>query len=310
MALLGLGFLWGPRVSTDSLRPFVVSAILVSISQFSLSLVPIFCDSSSLFVMLPVSALVLVAVAVIGGVLKRLLRVSASAPALVFLNIFFVFGVYTVFIRQEVSLLVNAALYAESALLVFGLYSILRGDPGYVAYGSVLLSNDQDSLTESGYTTEIRVRYCKKCKKHIKGFDHHCPAFGNCIGLKNHRLFILLLIGFILSEISFIKFSSQSVSEVYAVPKSRLEMDISRNLVISTMLFSILQVLWQVIFLMWHVYCICFNIKTDEWINWTTYPEFHRTLQSQSGQFPQMEFQNPYDKGILLNILDFLKGCS
>ncbi|KAF3794060.1 hypothetical protein EJ110_NYTH05622 [Nymphaea thermarum] len=205
MALLGLGFLWGPRVSTDSFRPFVVSAILVSISQFSLFLVPIFCDSSSFLVMLPVSvciamqndpeALVLVAVAVIGGVLKRLLRVSASAPALVFLNIFFVFGVYTVFIRQEVSLLVNAALYAESALLVFGLYSILRGDPGYVAYGSVLLSNDQDSLTENVYTTEIRVRYCKKCKKHIKGFDHHCPAFGNCI----------------------------AVSEVLAVPKSRLE---------------------------------------------------------------------------------------
>jgi hypothetical protein len=27
-----------------------------------------------------------------------------------------------------------------------------------------------------------RVRYCKSCKAYIKGFDHHCPAFGNCIG--------------------------------------------------------------------------------------------------------------------------------
>lgn len=31
-----------------------------------------------------------------------------------------------------------------------------------------------------------RVRYCKTCKRHIKGFDHHCPAFGNCIGRNKH----------------------------------------------------------------------------------------------------------------------------
>ncbi|CAN6472643.1 unnamed protein product [Victoria cruziana] len=293
MALCGLGFLRSPGVSTDSLGPFVVSAFLVLICQFSLLVVPFFCDSSSLFVMLPVSALVLVAVAVIGGVLKRFLRVSTSAPTLVFLNIFFVFGVYTMFIRQEATLLVNSTLYTESTLLIFGLCSIRHGDPGHVTYGSVLLSFDQDIVIENGYTIEnlslqFRARYCKKCKKHIKGFDHHCPAFGNCIGVKNHRLFILLLLGFIISEMSFIKFSSQFVSQVRRVPKSRLE----------------------VIFLMWHVYCICFNIKTDEWINWTSYPEFHRTLLSKSGQFPQKEFHNPYDRGILLNILEFLKGCS
>lgn len=28
-----------------------------------------------------------------------------------------------------------------------------------------------------------RVRYCGHCKAYVKGFDHHCPAFGNCIGM-------------------------------------------------------------------------------------------------------------------------------
>ncbi|KAH0461041.1 hypothetical protein IEQ34_008616 [Dendrobium chrysotoxum] len=37
------------------------------------------------------------------------------------------------------------------------------------------------------------------------------------------------------------------------------------NLVTSTLLFSFLQVLWQVPFLTWHIYCICCNIKTEEW---------------------------------------------
>lgn len=29
-----------------------------------------------------------------------------------------------------------------------------------------------------------RVRYCNSCKASVRGFDHHCPAFGNCIGFK------------------------------------------------------------------------------------------------------------------------------
>lgn len=28
-----------------------------------------------------------------------------------------------------------------------------------------------------------RVRYCGLCGAYVKGFDHHCPAFGNCIGM-------------------------------------------------------------------------------------------------------------------------------
>lgn len=27
-----------------------------------------------------------------------------------------------------------------------------------------------------------RARYCSHCKNYVIGFDHHCPAFGNCIG--------------------------------------------------------------------------------------------------------------------------------
>ncbi|RRT66699.1 hypothetical protein B296_00039995 [Ensete ventricosum] len=46
----------------------------------------------------------------------------------------------------------------------------------------------------------------------------------------------------------------------------RMESIHASSLVISTTLFCILQVLWQVVFLIWHIYCICFNIKTEEWV--------------------------------------------
>lgn len=32
------------------------------------------------------------------------------------------------------------------------------------------------------FTRQRRVKYCRHCKNYVMGFDHHCPAFGNCIG--------------------------------------------------------------------------------------------------------------------------------
>ncbi|CAN6692663.1 unnamed protein product [Malus baccata var. baccata] len=40
---------------------------------------------------------------------------------------------------------------------------------------------------------------------------------------------------------------------------------LSENLVVSTILFVILQLVRQVVFVIWHIYCVCFNNRTDEW---------------------------------------------
>ncbi|KAK4606441.1 hypothetical protein RGQ29_000605 [Quercus rubra] len=152
-----------------------------------------------------------------------------------------------------------------------------------------------------------RVRYCRICKGYIKGFDHHCPAFGNCIGQNNHVLFMVLLVGFLSTEASYVVCSSQFAAKSQIVDRTRLETSLSGNLAISTMLFSIFQLLWQAVFMTWHIYCICFNIRTDEWINWEKYPEFQDVVHSQQGQsFNEMRFKNPYDKGILQNVKEFL----
>ncbi|KAL6532610.1 hypothetical protein OROHE_014032 [Orobanche hederae] len=98
----------------------------------------------------------------------------------------------------------------------------------------------------------------------------------------------------------------------------------TRKLVSSTMLFCLVQVLWQVVFITWHVYCACFNIKTDEWvlydksrhvilmddilqINWKKYPEFQIKVESRAGgRETGTRFMNPYDRGILRNMKEFL----
>ncbi|KAD3068245.1 hypothetical protein E3N88_36125 [Mikania micrantha] len=64
---------------------------------------------------------------------------------------------------------------------------IISGDPGFVNYEPISntetyleVTITQNSLIKISLFLQ-RVRYCKHCHAHVKGFDHHCPAFGNCI---------------------------------------------------------------------------------------------------------------------------------
>ncbi|KAK1398568.1 S-acyltransferase [Heracleum sosnowskyi] len=318
----------------------IVSLISVFFIHLSLFLVSQFLPSSSLLTLLPVSVGVMLIVVGLGGVCKKIVGVRASAPAFVVVNIFYVWFVYLVVIRPGVSYKLDIAFNSELAVLLLGLCRILSSDPGYVAYGSsnpdklvadplldVKTQLQESELSSSemykGCTSDEekgqestllqRVRFCNMCKVYVKGFDHHCPAFGNCIGRKNRVLFVTLLVGFILSEASFIACLSQ-FTKYYIADEDVKKTSFYYTLANSTMLFSLLQVLWQVVFLIWHLYCVCFNITTDEWINWKRYPEFQLVVQLQLGfdcsgnPATRTKFINPYDHGILQNLKDFLKA--
>lgn len=290
-----------------------VSCILVLLTQFALTLVPHFFPASSLLVQLTLSVVVLVFVLGLGRWCRRIVGVYASAPALVFFNLIFIWAVYIFIVRQAIPYFISIVFNIEVALLILGVCSILSSDPGLVTHGS----SDANKLIETkafgveahneGSALLKRVRYCKSCKAYIKGFDHHCPAFGNCIGQNNYVLFMILLAGFLTTEASYIVCSSQFSRGSQILGGTWFETDLAGSFVVSTMLFSLLQVIWQGVFFTWHLYCICFNIRTDEWINWKKYPEFQFVIQSQPGEsFTRVMFKNPYDNGYLQNVKEFL----
>nr|XP_028945160.1 palmitoyltransferase SWF1-like [Malus domestica] len=151
--------------------------------------------------------------------------------------------------------------------------SIITSDPGFVTNrfasseqvvaGSVSQVDNHEKELEvltsglchqstEGSGLGTRVRYCRSCKAYIKGLDHHCRAFGNCIG------FWFGYEGTILQEL-------QVAAKSGILRKPSLEPTLSENLVVSTILFVILQLVRQVVFVIWHIYCVCFNIRTDEW---------------------------------------------
>ncbi|XP_078160309.1 uncharacterized protein LOC144555761 isoform X2 [Carex rostrata] len=291
----------------------LLSALLVLASQLALVSVPRFFSSLSLVAMLPLAGFVFFATIVSARWLRRVAGVNASPPAFVLFNILFLWGVYIFVIRQAISSLLDAFLHAECSLLLFGLYRIFSSDPGIVPHESSFSVEAQCKdlpkfiSSPESIPAFSRVRYCSKCKANIRGFDHHCPAFGNCIGQKNYRLFIILLTGFVIAESTYTMCSTKFITRSLNTIKIEAEYPnaLSLNMVISTMLFSVLQVLWQVVFLIWHIYCICFNIKTEEWINWNKYPEFQLMEQSHLGN--SISFTNPYDKGFICNIKEFFR---
>ncbi|XP_047090158.1 palmitoyltransferase Hip14-like isoform X2 [Lolium rigidum] len=289
----------------------LVSCGLVLFSQLAVAIVPRLLPSISLLAMLPVAGLVFLATIVVGRLWRRFIGVGASAPLFVLFNVLFLWGVYIFVIRRDTSSLLDMLINAECALLLWGLYRILSGDPGIVAYESSFLEEAGckdfvDAICSSEKHPSLsRVRQCNCCKANVRGYDHHCPAFGNCIGQKNHRLFMALLTGFVVAESTYTMCSTKYISRCINSGTIRTENPLSLNMVIGAMLFSVLQVLWQVVFLIWHVYGICFNIKTDEWINWKKYPEFQMKEQPQTDC--GVKFVNPYDKGMLCNIREFLK---
>ncbi|ONL96581.1 Palmitoyltransferase AKR1 [Zea mays] len=182
--------------------------------------------------------LVFIAAIVLGRLWRRFIGVAASAPLFVLFNILLLWGVYVFVIRRETSSLLDMLINAECALLLWGFYRILSGDPGIVACDSSYLEEAGcKDFVEAIYSSEklpmlSRVRQCTWCKANIRGYDHHCPAFGTCIGQKNHRLFMALLTGFVVAESTYTMCSTKYITRCISsgTIRSEVSMPISYSL--------------------------------------------------------------------------------
>lgn len=83
--------------------------------------------------------------------------------------------------------------------MIFFFLSYLR-DPGYLLNEKVQFIK----LIEEFETTELcpdcetirtaRSRHCSVCHRCVERFDHHCPWINNCVGVKNHNVFLIYLV--------------------------------------------------------------------------------------------------------------------
>lgn len=74
--------------------------------------------------------------------------------------------------------------------------NIVEGDDVELGSGS---GSDLKRCLKCSGPKPPRCHHCKVCRRCVLKMDHHCPFVNNCVGLRNHRYFILFLLELVVS---------------------------------------------------------------------------------------------------------------
>ncbi|NXK12273.1 ZDH12 palmitoyltransferase, partial [Herpetotheres cachinnans] len=135
----------------------------------------------------------------------------------------------------------------------------------------------------------MRAKHCQLCRHCVRRYDHHCPWIENCVGEKNHRLFIVYLS---VQLVVLLWGGHAAWSGLYF----EQSWDWLRHNIFLLMSFLLIVVFTIVVLLLLvsHLYLISCNTTTWEFMS------HHRISYLQHS-----ESENPFDQGVILNLWRF-----
>ena len=78
-------------------------------------------------------------------------------------------------------------------------------------------STHEPQCTKCKKNKPQRAHHCSICQKCILKMDHHCPWINNCLGLRNHRYFLLFLLYL---ELGCVFYSGVSIPVYFSIEKN------------------------------------------------------------------------------------------
>ncbi|KAM4019512.1 palmitoyltransferase ZDHHC12 [Anomaloglossus baeobatrachus] len=192
-------------------------------------------------------------------------------------------------------------------------YGVSLMDPGYILTDCdekyhPITEDDRQELTAQtpgalrmrrcGYCLlkqPMRARHCKSCQRCVRRYDHHCPWIENCVGEKNHRVFILylalqLLVLLWAVRIAWSGFHSAGIWSEWL----RTNLFLLAALAVVGVFTAVVALL-----LVSHMYLISCNITTWEFMS------HHRIAYLKQRDSDT----SPFDRGLIRNLWSFFCSC-
>ncbi|NWI95657.1 ZDH12 palmitoyltransferase, partial [Pitta sordida] len=135
----------------------------------------------------------------------------------------------------------------------------------------------------------LRARHCQLCQHCVRRYDHHCPWLENCVGERNHPLFI----GYLSVQLVVLLWGGHVAWSGLYFEQSWEWLQHNIFLVLSFLLIVIFTIV-VLLLLVSHLYLISCNTTTWEFMS------HHRI-----SYLRHSELENPFDQGIILNLWRF-----
>ncbi|KAJ6654636.1 hypothetical protein lerEdw1_006789 [Lerista edwardsae] len=139
----------------------------------------------------------------------------------------------------------------------------------------------------------MRAKHCQSCQHCVRRYDHHCPWIENCVGERNHPLFIVYLAVQLLVLLWAwqVAWSGLSFEPSWAWVQRNILLLLSFLVIVT---FTVVVTL----LLVSHLYLASCNTTTWEFMS------RHRI-----SYLRQCEAENPFDQGVFRNLWKFFCAC-